>query len=195
MVAFTNSKLFIKNMTMKRVLIILVALVCLAGCVKAPKSTYTESNVEPFLTEDTLTVPVKAGYWSVVACCGDTLCVTDEVGHGTLVPKNQAISETTKAGGTGGIEISYNLKTAHDYYKFAEDKLWQTIAFEDSKNGDYDYNDLVIHVEWKIKNGGLRVGIHPIAYGAQKTIALGRSEEHTSELQSPDHLVCRLLLE
>src|SRR5438552_8459616 len=25
--------------------------------------------------------------------------------------------------------------------------------------------------------------------------SLGRSEEHTSELQSPDHLVCRLLLE
>src|SRR5258708_30413364 len=25
--------------------------------------------------------------------------------------------------------------------------------------------------------------------------AWGRSEEHTSELQSPDHLVCRLLLE
>src|SRR5258708_21597632 len=25
--------------------------------------------------------------------------------------------------------------------------------------------------------------------------AHGRSEEHTSELQSPDHLVCRLLLE
>src|SRR5258708_25281925 len=27
------------------------------------------------------------------------------------------------------------------------------------------------------------------------TAALLRSEEHTSELQSPDHLVCRLLLE
>src|SRR5258708_31595559 len=26
-------------------------------------------------------------------------------------------------------------------------------------------------------------------------LALVRSEEHTSELQSPDHLVCRLLLE
>src|SRR5258708_24675748 len=26
-------------------------------------------------------------------------------------------------------------------------------------------------------------------------IAEGRSEEHTSELQSPDHIVCRLLLE
>src|SRR5258708_29601815 len=28
-----------------------------------------------------------------------------------------------------------------------------------------------------------------------KLIHLERSEEHTSELQSPDHLVCRLLLE
>src|SRR5258708_29976952 len=26
-------------------------------------------------------------------------------------------------------------------------------------------------------------------------VKYGRSEEHTSELQSPDHLVCRLLLE
>src|SRR5258708_24781648 len=28
-----------------------------------------------------------------------------------------------------------------------------------------------------------------------KCITIRRSEEHTSELQSPDHLVCRLLLE
>src|SRR5258708_15749697 len=28
-----------------------------------------------------------------------------------------------------------------------------------------------------------------------RPISLKRSEEHTSELQSPDHLVCRLLLE
>src|SRR5207244_11434989 len=30
---------------------------------------------------------------------------------------------------------------------------------------------------------------------ADETVVLSRSEEHTSELQSPDHLVCRLLLE
>src|SRR5258708_38680410 len=36
-----------------------------------------------------------------------------------------------------------------------------------------------------------RVGF-PLGY---KTMAVERSEEHTSELQSPDHLVCRLLLE
>src|SRR5258708_18850713 len=28
-----------------------------------------------------------------------------------------------------------------------------------------------------------------------QTLTVARSEEHTSELQSPDHLVCRLLLE
>src|SRR5258708_11947250 len=28
-----------------------------------------------------------------------------------------------------------------------------------------------------------------------QTLTCSRSEEHTSELQSPDHLVCRLLLE
>src|SRR5207244_13170003 len=31
--------------------------------------------------------------------------------------------------------------------------------------------------------------------GVQQNIQRFRSEEHTSELQSPDHLVCRLLLE
>src|SRR2546430_12274672 len=36
----------------------------------------------------------------------------------------------------------------------------------------------------------------PAALGAQQVVArLGRSEEHTSELQSQSNLVCRLLLE
>src|SRR5258708_11244294 len=33
------------------------------------------------------------------------------------------------------------------------------------------------------------------SFEAMRRGALPRSEEHTSELQSPDHLVCRLLLE
>src|SRR5207244_13014678 len=34
-----------------------------------------------------------------------------------------------------------------------------------------------------------------LSAGLAAAWSLGRSEEHTSELQSPDHLVCRLLLE
>src|SRR5258708_29338889 len=37
---------------------------------------------------------------------------------------------------------------------------------------------------------GVSQNQHPTGYSRSR-----RSEEHTSELQSPDHLVCRLLLE
>src|SRR5256885_12208117 len=42
-----------------------------------------------------------------------------------------------------------------------------------------------------------RVAIHSLRWprGARRTPARRRSEEHTSELQSPCNLVCRLLLE
>src|SRR5258708_25161034 len=47
--------------------------------------------------------------------------------------------------------------------------------------------------------GGGRVAGIPDAAGAavrgRSARSPSRSEEHTSELQSPDHLVCRLLLE
>src|SRR6266581_1518652 len=39
-----------------------------------------------------------------------------------------------------------------------------------------------------------RRGLHP-RHGHPRRRQSGRSEEHTSELQSPVHLVCRLLLE
>src|SRR5947208_10839554 len=35
----------------------------------------------------------------------------------------------------------------------------------------------------------------PIEAVTPEALGVDRSEEHTSELQSPDHLVCRLLLE
>src|SRR5258708_21613285 len=44
---------------------------------------------------------------------------------------------------------------------------------------------------------GFAPGFEPARFAAValRLLALARSEEHTSELQSPDHLVCRLLLE
>src|SRR5258708_20845452 len=41
-----------------------------------------------------------------------------------------------------------------------------------------------------------RIGFHARRVADAEDVPLAvRSEEHTSELQSPDHLVCRLLLE
>src|SRR5258708_30003188 len=61
-------------------------------------------------------------------------------------------------------------------------------------------------ISWPMKGEMLRIGAAsapatPARPVAQKNVpdissgTLPRSEEHTSELQSPDHLVCRLLLE
>src|SRR5690348_17859884 len=44
-------------------------------------------------------------------------------------------------------------------------------------------------------NPGIRVRVQQIPLTAAHEKLLTRSEEHTSELQSPVHLVCRLLLE
>src|SRR5258708_22111989 len=42
---------------------------------------------------------------------------------------------------------------------------------------------------------GARARVRPASAADAQRPTGGRSEEHTSELQSPDHLVCRLLLE
>src|SRR5947208_10194116 len=45
----------------------------------------------------------------------------------------------------------------------------------------------------RVRSAGLTLSTS--AMGPFPSAAAPRSEEHTSELQSPDHLVCRLLLE
>src|SRR3712207_7714742 len=42
---------------------------------------------------------------------------------------------------------------------------------------------------------GLRLAVHPVVRAAPAVHRQVRSEEHTSELQSRQYLVCRLLLE
>src|SRR3990170_4294750 len=45
------------------------------------------------------------------------------------------------------------------------------------------------------RSAGYGVTVQPFDFVFFDETAPARSEEHTSELQSPDHLVCRLLLE
>ncbi len=45
--------------------------------------------------------------------------------------------------------------------------------FEDTRSGDYDYNDLIIHVRNLHSWNKLQIDIQPIALGSQKVIKLG----------------------
>src|SRR5207244_11647288 len=50
---------------------------------------------------------------------------------------------------------------------------------------------------WRSRSFGttIRVSTACLSSAMPMSACMARSEEHTSELQSPDHLVCRLLLE
>src|SRR5438552_11774984 len=58
--------------------------------------------------------------------------------------------------------------------------------YQDLVSGSYDCVDRIV------LNAYFRMGHDP---GGFRVWWRARSEEHTSELQSPDHIVCRLLLE
>lgn len=47
------------------------------------------------------------------------------------------------------------------------------VCFEDSRSGDYDYNDLVIHVKYQWNGTRFGFGVHPIALGSTKEVRLG----------------------
>src|SRR5258708_20409377 len=56
----------------------------------------------------------------------------------------------------------------------------------------FPYTTLFRSAPGRALGGGIGRGVR---LGRAGVGAMHRSEEHTSELQSPDHLVCRLLLE
>src|SRR5258708_29383518 len=61
----------------------------------------------------------------------------------------------------------------------------------------FPYTTLFRSLQRRAEQGGEHDGFPEQLADGSRIIMLGqdRSEEHTSELQSPDHLVCRLLLE
>src|SRR5207244_11896201 len=63
--------------------------------------------------------------------------------------------------------------------------------------GEHDQIEVLVGLDQFVHNerGVIRrdIGIHRSMRQEQLPFEVFRSEEHTSELQSPDHLVCRLL--
>jgi len=132
----------------------------------------TNANFEKFNTSTTMNVTVANGTYKVVRIGNDTLCVATE-SQSVVVPKGitPTVDEYTITSSRTDLDFYNPLKSSQD--KYAKEKFWQVIAFEDTKNGDYDYNDLIIHIRYQLSNDNkFSFFIHPVAYGASKTINL-----------------------
>src|SRR5947208_11529316 len=74
---------------------------------------------------------------------------------------------------------------------------WDTVNFWSQIAFAFTGLELVSAMSGEIRDPRRTLPRAALAAGAliAAMYIVGRSEEHTSELQSPDHLVCRLLLE
>jgi hypothetical protein len=131
------------------------------------------TTIENFLTTKDVTVTVPSGKVAVVHMGLDTLAVSDET---TEVVEPKGITPTvdfydvaTSSPTSRGVDQANSLAAGNNQ------QLWQVIAFEDSKTGDKDYNDLIIHPKYILdkKAKTLFIGVHPVALGATKSFGLG----------------------
>lgn len=151
---------------MKKLLILLL-FISSTSCIKNDDLYVGEKNVDYLDMFKT----VKSGYQD-----GKTTIVTVEETRDTILVANKQVDFVVPKG--------YNLKTTYvdklPYKNGGVSLISQTIVFEDSKAGDYDYNDLVLYLDYKNfydENGKdiveTNISIIPIALGASKTIGFG----------------------
>lgn len=95
---------------------------------------------------------------------GDTICLSN-------IPMT-----ITKGIGINYEESLLDIKDYPDYKNKGVFDEYSTLCFEDTKNGDYDYNDLIIEVHSKLIYAGNRYKVKheitPIALGSSKNISL-----------------------
>lgn len=141
----------------------LVAVAALAGgCDKEPSVADTPPQVDfaHIVTTTEYVVPVQEGRTTVVYNRYGEEIARTPVPMTLLTAKDEELS------------VAYLSDVPADE-NIIRTNLWQVIAFEDSRTGDYDYNDLVLHVKYEVSGKQFLVGLQPIALGSTKKIRLG----------------------
>ena len=148
-----------------------------ASCSQEDLSTkgkeFTKTNLEKIAPMTAYDFDVPAGQVAIVLnnVNGDTIAVLPE--SVTLdIPVNMAkeLKNQTRAG-EGTVKVTYIPQEEIDPYEFGY-TYYETVAFEDVEDCDYDYNDLIFHTKIEIKNGHTYIDIQPIAYGAKYDMEL-----------------------
>lgn len=147
--------------------ILLVVLSSVLSCskVNVDKQESDIADVPNMVMTQEYNIPIKSGAVTIVTYKGDTLAVTSKP-MTILIPKD-AVTKSNSS--QLNIEYDENLKIDFTRRSYS----WQVIAFEDSHKGDYDYNDLILHLKYELKDNIMKIGIHPVALGSTKDIELG----------------------
>lgn len=166
---------------MKKLSLLALILLIATSCID--KVNYSKKMKELVLNCETFKdfkVPVVENCITVMTLNGDTVAITNKP-MTIKVPKNTLMA-TTRSSENDNLLISYVNKNDIKYEELEKrtyGAYWQAVMFEDSKNGDYDYNDLVIHISsvietpWNTNKALQTIRLQPIALGSSKNIGLG----------------------
>ena len=150
---------------MNKVILLLAVTFTALSCVKNNVENNSSNLVARLTTTEEFTVPYISGKTTYVTLGIDTIAIVNQPGVVITVPKS---TSATKA--ESDIVVTYKDGSDPNAGTW---QMWQTIAFEDTKSGDYDYNDIVIHTKYVTKGNNWYIGIHPIALGSVNNIQLG----------------------
>ncbi len=165
-----KEKIIYIKMKRKNLLAVICASLLMSSCVNDSDMSPTdkETNPDKITTAENLIstkdfeVPVVEGYITTVSYKGLLLARTS-------TPLTIKVPKQSIARGVDDLEIVYSEGQAAQSYS----NLWQTVLFEDSKKGDFDYNDLIFHANYQITGNKMTISLHPIALGSTKDIKLG----------------------
>ena len=148
---------------------LLTAVAC-TSCVKQETTIDTgkKSQAVRLQTAEEYEVPVREGHVTQVSMNGTLLA--EAVSPVTiLIPKQSG----SKAGESVSLSYVPTSEYPNDIEMKNNTKLFQVVCFEDSREGDYDYNDFVFHVKYQTRGNKFGFIIQPIALGSTKPIKLG----------------------
>ena len=168
-VVWINSHTFVKinnSLCMKKVVYILSCISLFLSCSDKDVYKAPETDLNLLKPYEDMEVVVPEGYASIVKLYDDTLAICTY--STTISIPTFWASKLGRASENSPITIE-NVKNENNYYQGVLN-TWQVVAFEDSRKGDYDYNDLIIHVSWSIRENSYTIAVQPIALVSSKKI-------------------------
>jgi len=177
-----------------QLLYLLMLSLFLVSCVKDTidndidvQSTYSKkiNLLESISANNLVNIPYKEGYVTIVTYGDDTLAVASRENEtmflqkGIVLPEGSMTKSMKSTSITTEAEYKVTYEDPKDYS--GEENLssnFYAVMFEDTRNADYDYNDLIIHTYYsfhydKYPTEVLDVYVQGIALGSSKTIKLG----------------------